>query len=325
MKIKEPIASSGIFDEVNRILGVSDAVYPNKDKIARLNNALDMYWFLAIKSASTASFDDINYSSTPIETQNIVSGTNAYKVSDFTNKVLQILRVSVLDSAGDETDLIREDFDNIQEFNELYSTDSSDQGDSFFWTKMGDYIYLRNTPNYNSTSGLRAYVNRELSKASWVTFTTTNATDKIDKTAHGLSNGDSIILTTSGGDLPSGLTADTVIYYVVNKTADDFEVSTSIGGTKVSLADDGTGTHQYVKVSTEPGIPGIHHPYLARKIALDFMKPNHPQFAKILKQIGSSNSRDPQFGGDELDISEYWRIMEQEDITTIKTAQRSFR
>ena len=52
----------------------------------------------------------------------------------------------------------------------------------------------------------------------------------------------------SDGALPTGLDTETA-YYVVNKTANDLELSLTSGGAAVSLTDDGTGTHSILAVS----------------------------------------------------------------------------
>ena len=75
------------------------------------------------------------------------------------------------------------------------------------------------------------------------TITSDFATDnKLDATAHGLLDTGRVILTSSGADLPAGLDSNTV-YYIVNKTANDFELSLTSGGAAVSITDNGTGTH----------------------------------------------------------------------------------
>ena len=66
--------------------------------------------------------------------------------------------------------------------------------------------------------------------------------EKLDATAHGLVNTDRVIVTSSAGDVPAGLSQD-VVYFVVNKTTNDFEVSLSSGGSAVNITDNGTGTH----------------------------------------------------------------------------------
>lgn len=73
-------------------------------------------------------------------------------------------------------------------------------------------------------------------------FTTDFASDeKLDITAHGFMDGDRVQLT-STTTLPAGLSANTV-YFVINKTDNDFELSTTEGGSAVNITDNGTGTH----------------------------------------------------------------------------------
>ena len=59
------------------------------------------------------------------------------------------------------------------------------------------------------------------------------ATDVITKTAHGFSNNDDIVFTSLTGG--AGLTATTVTYWVINATANTFQVSTTRGGTAVNI------------------------------------------------------------------------------------------
>jgi hypothetical protein len=67
---------------------------------------------------------------------------------------------------------------------------------------------------------------------------TANATtDKIEKTAHGLENGDPVVF--NAATAPSGITIGT-IYYVINKSTNDFEISTTVGGSKVTWTTNGT-------------------------------------------------------------------------------------
>lgn len=56
-----------------------------------------------------------------------------------------------------------------------------------------------------------------------------------------------------------------------------------------------------------PGIPGIHHMYLARKGSIPFLaEKNKDNLEQIKKQVGSDNPRDPYYGGDELAIAEFF-------------------
>ena len=315
-QLYSPVEQNGLIDEVLRICGTTSAVYSNKAIICRLNSALDKYWFLASNSAPKGTFDDVNQTSLPVETQSLVAGTNAYKISSFTNEVLQVLKLAVLNDDGDEQDLIREEFDDITDFYELYTTDTASRGVPGYWTKMGDYIYIRACPDYSETNGLRAYVNRELSKFSWVSFTATAATDLINATAHGLVTNKAIIVETDT-TIPAGMTADTVVYYVITGyTANAFQVSTTIGGSTIDITSTGTGNHKYTEVTKEPGIPIIHHDYLAKTAALPFL---------IENQLPKKNDIAQLIMKDERDIMDYWNNRDRELRTIIQTEQRNFK
>ena len=73
----------------------------------------------------------------------------------------------------------------------------------------------------------------------------TIATSKFNLNAHGLLDNDPIVLGTSGA-LPTGVNTTTV-YYVVNKTANDFQLEASIGGGAITLSGSQSGTHSFNK------------------------------------------------------------------------------
>ena len=317
MKLYEPISQESIFDEINEICNTTAQTYTNKKKVARVNEALDKYWFIASESAPQGTFDDTGNSAGPVETPDLVAGTNAYKLGSLTNNVLQITKVSVLDADGEEQDLVYEDFDDIRDFKETYSTDSEDRGDPVRWTKFGDFIYLSPCPNYAETDGLRLYVSRELVKFDYTSFTTTFATDLFTTTAvHGLSADDGLVFVTDT-TIPGGLTADTVVYYVIASglTTDDFKVSTVIGGSTITLSSDGTGNHKFVKVTGEPGIPVIHHDYLAQYASYKYMDAKHPKFAKTRELIAIY----------EREIQDYWQSAVRVGKTIIETSSRIYK
>lgn len=88
--------------------------------------------------------------------------------------------------------------------------------------------------------------NREL------TFPTGNvntSTDTITITGHGIWN-DTRVTFTSTTTLPGGLNASTV-YFVINRAANTFQVSETIGGGAVNITSQGTGTHSVHTVGTE--------------------------------------------------------------------------
>lgn len=82
--------------------------------------------------------------------------------------------------------------------------------------------------------------------ATGVTATFTNASNIVNRVAHGMSAGDPFILTNSGGALPAELTAS-LVYYAGDINNDDFTIhltkDAGVAGTSdVTFTDDGTGT-----------------------------------------------------------------------------------
>jgi len=79
------------------------------------------------------------------------------------------------------------------------------------------------------------------------TVTFTNSTNLINETATTLSNGDNISFRDTAGTLPSQIRKD-IVYFVVNKLTNTFQISYTIGGSAISFTDNGTPVNAY-KVS----------------------------------------------------------------------------
>ncbi|MEA2036879.1 MAG: hypothetical protein U9O94_05185 [Nanoarchaeota archaeon] len=318
MKLSNVVDDSGLVQKMNNICGTTNVIFSNKAKVSNINDALDRYFFLASQSNSSGSIDDSNRAASPIETQNIVSGTNYYKFSDFTNEILDVLQLGILDDAAEETTLTHETLENIGNFGDYY--DTSDTGTPTHWIRLGDFIYLRPCPNYSETGGLRAYVGRIPERYAFTSFTVTIASPGVfSATAHGLSKGDALILETDGA-LPTGLTADTVVYYVITAgyTADAFQVSTtnSLTGTAVNTSGSQSGNHTFLKVSKSPGIPSIHHLYLARYASLPYL---------IEKNLPQKNSIAALIQEDERSIIKYFSYRDKDTRSRIINRGVSFR
>jgi hypothetical protein len=74
------------------------------------------------------------------------------------------------------------------------------------------------------------------------TFTTNFAVnDKLTSAAHGYSNNEEVILH-SAGTIPTGLFVNTPLF-VINATANDFELASSPGGGALNITDNGVGAH----------------------------------------------------------------------------------
>lgn len=201
--------------------------------------------------------------------------------------------MAVLNADAEETTLEHLPMAHIENFD--IDFDTSVEGVPSYWLRYGDYIYLKPCPNYNETNGLRAYVDRVGIRLTYTTCTISNATPAVvTATAHGLagtsgSDCDAVFFVTDGA-LPTGLSTNT-IYYVTKVDADTFRLSTTpsdVGSTYVNTSSAGSGTHQFVKISGSPGIPSIHHLFLARYASLPFLiekgKDNKNDIATLISQ-----------------------------------------
>ncbi len=78
-----------------------------------------------------------------------------------------------------------------------------------------------------------------------LSYTVNTGTDFITATGQNLANGTAVVFTNSGGACPAGITAGTT-YYVINKTTNTFQISTSVGGSNVDITDAGSGTNTFL-------------------------------------------------------------------------------
>lgn len=159
----------GIIQEINRICNADNSTYSLKDKTARANIAMDRFFTLAFQADGRWSFDDLNQTTAPLQSINLVSGTEKYALDTFTSEIINILRVEMLDPTGLGVTLQRLDRQSIQweslpQYNSVAGTPRN-------YDLLGKYIYLYPKPSYNSTNGLSLYFNRN--KVSFVSTDTT--------------------------------------------------------------------------------------------------------------------------------------------------------
>jgi hypothetical protein len=101
-------------------------------------------------------------------------------------------------------------------------------------SKTSDYVIL-------DTDNIRTI--KATNTTSSFTFTAsdvTAASDTIGETAHGLSNGDSVMITGDNSGAPLPLKAG-VDYFVVNTAADTFKLAATVGGTAIDITGTGGG------------------------------------------------------------------------------------
>jgi hypothetical protein len=78
-------------------------------------------------------------------------------------------------------------------------------------------------------------------------FTVNTGNDRLLVVGHPYLNGDIVVLTTRD-TLPAGLDAD-MPYAVINRNANNFRLSTSVGGSQIDITDSGTNTHTVTEVN----------------------------------------------------------------------------
>jgi microcystin-dependent protein len=130
---------------------------------------------------------------------------------------------------------------------------------------------------------------QKLMKSAVVTFT--NGTDRVNWAAHGLGEGDVFKFTTTGA-APAGLTAGTT-YFVINPTANDFQVAATEGGAAINFTDDGTGVHTGIHAphGDGDGSTTVTLPDFRRRVAVGSGGTGTAQLRKAVGATGGAESR----------------------------------
>jgi len=294
MYIDNIISKYGIMQEIDRICNTTKTEYSYRDKSARISDALDWYFKLAFKSGKDWNFDDINETSAPIDTQNIVSGTNEYKFSDFTEKILGAIKLEILDSNANGLSLIPETMADLKgkSFEDVYV--NAGAGTPTHYIKYGDFIYLRPNPNYSEADGLMAYFDRAITKHEFIRISSVTVADPgvFTSAVHGLSVNDTVVFDTNG-TIITGIAVDTTYYIKTVGATTTFEVAATLGGTAIEVIDAQVASvSMFLKTNAEPGIPSIHHTALARQAALAWLIDNDKKRAGAVAQQTQQDERD---------------------------------
>lgn len=182
MQFSDTTTYNGLVQLYEREIGVlRGTVSGNEDKLkeftADVNNALNTFTEIAVKSSGTWQWDDNNQTNYPIIRTNVISGQRDYPVTTDQGGsfVLDFFKVLLADSSG--------------KFKEIKPVDVQSQGGtSGFWDgnntqgtptqydKTANGIFLDPIPNYNmrlveeGVAGLEVYINRT---ASYFAYTDT--------------------------------------------------------------------------------------------------------------------------------------------------------
>lgn len=148
----------------------------NTDKMkkftAKVNNALDRYFAIAVQSGGTWQVDDTNHGDYQAIYATLTSGRKDYKfLTDETgNAILDIYKVLVLPSSTATTYVELEPVDETLNENIDFLDENGVTGVPDRYSKRSNAIFLDKAPNYTVARGIKVLVNRE---SSYFTYTDT--------------------------------------------------------------------------------------------------------------------------------------------------------
>lgn len=129
---------------------------------ADVNVAMDDFVALAIRSSGTWQFDDSNQSDYPIITTDLKAGQRDYTFTTdgSGNLILEIYRVFIKNQAGVYQEVYP--IDAQSDANTQSLTDGREtQGTPYRYDKTANGFFVDPVPSYDSTAGVKAYINRE--------------------------------------------------------------------------------------------------------------------------------------------------------------------
>lgn len=128
-----------------------------------LNEGYSRYFDKAMQGDGTWEIDDTNFTTVPIATADLVSGQQDYGLN---TTHIEILGVEIKNSSGawiplEEVD--ESDFNKGGKYEGIAMSayfDSSITGIPYQYNQIGASIFLKDTPNYNSTGGIKVRFQR---------------------------------------------------------------------------------------------------------------------------------------------------------------------
>jgi len=136
---------------------------------------------------------------------------------------------------------------------------------------------------------------------------TAATTDIITSAAHGLVNGNKVVLTTTD-TLPAGLSTGTV-YYVIDVTTNTFKLSTQRGGGPVDITDTGTGTHTFTMHDVGDAVLAAGYKHIRMSIDSD----GGGDAEMTVKFQGSNQITKPDFSAAQAEDNQ-WDYVEVVDL-----------
>jgi len=176
LQLYAPTTKSGIIDKIYSDLGITVDDFPLADITREINLAKTNLLTIALK-ANGWIFDDSNHTDYPIIKTNIVSGQRDYSFTTDENGyfILDIYRVMVCGEDGIYYDL--ELTDQKLKGGAMGMVNGQElTGKPSKYNKLGNGIFLDAIPDYNYTSGIKIFINRESTQFSTPTVNVADTT-----------------------------------------------------------------------------------------------------------------------------------------------------
>ena len=179
LQFNDTTNKSGILQKIERLCKLGDGFITGnttrlKEWTADVNLALDKAFSIIFKYAGKWQFDDSNHTDYPIITTNLVSGQRDYTFTsdEDGNLILDVYKVMIKDEAGVYFEIYPVD-QQSDEYMDGFWSGQNQTGLPSRYDKTANGIFLDCIPSYNSTNGLKVFINREGSY-----FTTSDTTKK---------------------------------------------------------------------------------------------------------------------------------------------------
>lgn len=172
---------TNIKDKIRRVTGTNTTSYSNSEIATDVNLALDEVFSIALKNNGW-NIDDWNHTHEPFITTNLVSGQRDYHFiyDEQGNLILNIYKVMVrTSSTGSYKEISPTDIQSNPPNTMIDGSDTT--GIPTTYDKTGNGILLDVIPNYNSTDGLKVFIDRE---PSYFISTDTTKVAGIDGLCH---------------------------------------------------------------------------------------------------------------------------------------------
>lgn len=163
LQFSDTTNKDGIVQKIQDACGLLSATtnsYPLKRITKDVNSALDNYLEIANTEAPKIKIDDTNHSSEQMVQINLVSGTKrySYSVDANSNQIMRIDRIDILRADGTSKRLRVFNREEITNVGMASYNSNSGEPDGYFID--GEEIVLDRAPNYNSTSGMKVFIQR---------------------------------------------------------------------------------------------------------------------------------------------------------------------